>query len=124
MKIVLDTNVFLSSFLFPGFSSKVYDFCVSNFNVFSSDWLLNELEEKLFGKFKLSEEKSESILNLIKERVSIIQPFNQLPAVCRDQDDNHVLQLAEYIQANYIITGDKDLLILESFLENKNRKTF
>ncbi|MCA0363605.1 MAG: putative toxin-antitoxin system toxin component, PIN family [Bacteroidetes bacterium] len=119
MKIVFDTNISLSSLLFPGFSSKVYDFCVSNYNVFSSQWLFNELENKLLGKSKLTEAQTELILETIKERVSVVHPSNSIPDACRDKDDNHVLQLAEYIQADYIITGDKDLLILESFLQTK-----
>jgi putative PIN family toxin of toxin-antitoxin system len=115
MKVILDTNVLLSSLLFSGFAAKVHDFCVIHFNVISSDWLFDELEEKLLGKFTLSEEQAERFIVLLQERTSVVHPFNELPDVCRDVDDNHVLQLADYIQADCIITGDKDLLVLESF---------
>ena len=115
MKVVFDTNVLLSSLLFPGFSTKVYDFCAVTYNIISSDWLLEELTEKLTGKFKLTDEQAEEYLDLLKERMAVVHPFNDLPNVCRDADDNHVLQLADYIQADCIITGDKDLLILEIY---------
>jgi uncharacterized protein len=115
MKVILDTNVLLSSLLFSGFAAKVHDFCAIHFNIISSEWLLDELEEKLLGKFKLSEEQTENFIALLHERTAVIHPFNELPDVCRDADDNHILQLADYIRADFIITGDKDLLVLKSF---------
>jgi len=42
-------------------------------------------------------------------------PATKLPKVCRDADDNNILQLAESIKTNYIITGDTDLLTLKKF---------
>lgn len=119
MKIVFDTNVLISSLLFSGFSTKVYDFCATRYNLITSDWLLEELEEKLTGKFKLSDEQAGNYLGLLRERMAVIQPFNDLPQACRDVDDNHVLQLAEYMQVDYIITGDKDLLVLENYQNTK-----
>ena len=115
MKIVFDTNVLLSALLFPGFSTKVFDFCVTQFNLISSDWLLEELEEKLVKKFKLSDTQVESYLGLLKERIAIVHPFNELPDACRDADDNHVLQVADYMKVDCIITGDGDLLVLEYY---------
>lgn len=119
MKIVFDTNVIISSFLFPGFSTKVYNFCIKNYTVITSDWLIEELEEKLIDKFKIQEETIEEIISLLKHKISCIRPLNSLPNICRDEDDNHVLQISEYILADFIITGDKDLLILEQFNQTK-----
>ena len=119
MKVIFDTNVLLSSLLFPGFSTKVYDFCAVSYNIFSSDWLLDELSRKLTGKFKLTDEEAEEYLNLLKERMSVVHPFNERPNACRDADDNHVLQVADYILADCIITGDKDLSILERYQETQ-----
>jgi len=119
MKVIFDTNVLLSSLLFPGFSTKVYDFCAVSYNIFSSDWLLDELSRKLTGKFKLTDEEAEEYLNLLKQRMSVVHPFNERPNACRDADDNHVHQLADYIWADCIITGDKDLLILEKYQETQ-----
>ncbi len=38
---------------------------------------------------------------------------------CRDQKDNFILELAETCKAKYIITGDKDLLVLKEWKECK-----
>ena len=115
MKIVFDTNVLLSALLFSGFSTKVFDFCVARYNLISSDWLLDELEEKLTEKFKLTDAQADTYMSLLRERMAIVHPFNELPEDCRDTDDNHVLQVADYMNVDYIITGDKDLLVLERY---------
>ncbi len=52
---------------------------------------------------------------LIREKVTIVTPDIPLPDVCRDKDDNHVLQLAGFMKADFIITGDKDLLVLNRY---------
>ena len=119
MKVIFDTNVLLSSLLFPGFSTKVYDFCAASYNIFSSDWLLDELSGKITGKFKLTDEQAEEYLNLLKEMMAVVRPFNELPNACRDADDNNVLQLADYIQADCITTGDKEPLILGKYEETQ-----
>lgn len=38
--------------------------------------------------------------------------------VCRDPKDNFLLALAKDSQADFLITGDKDLLILEQFADS------
>ena len=42
-------------------------------------------------------------------------PIGKIPEACRDKDDNNILHLAKHIQADLIITGDKDLLVLIEF---------
>jgi len=66
-------------------------------------------------KFELEENKLLKIKSIVQNDFTFIYPDNPLPDICRDPDDNHILQLAQYIEADYIITGDKDLLILEQF---------
>ena len=38
-----------------------------------------------------------------------------LSGVCRDPEDDHIIALADSARANYIITGDEDLLILKRY---------
>ena len=54
------------------------------------------------------------ILEIIEDyaiNVSIVSSVT----ICRDKKDNFLLSLAIDSQANYLITGDKDLLVLEIF---------
>ncbi|RCR70302.1 putative toxin-antitoxin system toxin component, PIN family [Larkinella punicea] len=114
--IVFDTNVFISTFVFPGFSAKVHDFCAVNFQLFTSEWILNELDEKLgLPKFRCSIERRSAINEIIRIRHQVVFPDSELPTVCRDADDNHILQVAQFVDADFIITGDRDLLDLITF---------
>ena len=115
MKIVRDTNILISTFAFKGNTRKVYSYCADNEEIFLSDFIIDELTDKLLHKFETESALLNEILKTIHEDANIIQPENELPSICRDKDDNHILQLAEYIEADYIITGDKDLLALEHF---------
>lgn len=115
LKIVFDTNVLISAFVFEGRSAKVIEYCIANTEVFISGWILAELKEKLATKFKLTAHQIKAIEELLLSEFTVHAPATKLPKVCRDADDNNILQLAESIKANFIITGDTDLLTLKKF---------
>jgi len=76
-----------------------------------------ELAEKLESKLGFSPEQSvETIADYLGflRMVSIPNVLNALP---RDPDDNMVLECAIEGKAQYIVTGDKDLLVLKTFRE-------
>ncbi|GAB3979371.1 hypothetical protein GCM10028806_44560 [Spirosoma terrae] len=75
--------------------------------------MLAELSEKLESKkFRLPLTLQETILVQVREDVQLVYPTNEMPNYSRDPDDNNVLRLALFIKANFIITGDRDLLDL------------
>ena len=115
MKVVFDTNVLISAFVFKGISLQVYRHCIEQGTLLTSDWIQAELERVLVEKFKFSASETTFVLTLVKEKANLITPNTELPTICRDPDDNNVLQLAESAYADYIITGDKDLLVIEDY---------
>ncbi|MFN7116497.1 MAG: putative toxin-antitoxin system toxin component, PIN family [Saprospiraceae bacterium] len=115
MKVVLDTNVLISAFVFKGFAAKVFDYCVTQTDVTLSPWIIDELTDKLLNKFELEQTLVNEVRMLLLEKVTVLTPTNEIPQVCRDKDDNHILQIAEFVKADFIITGDKDLLDLEEY---------
>lgn len=115
MRIVIDTNVYLSNFIFGGFTSKVCSDCFETQEVFISEFIKKEISQKLLEKFKYPLEKTKFVLKTIELVTQEVVPTNLLPDVCRDKDDNAVLQLCQFVNAEFLITGDKDLLILENF---------
>ena len=76
---------------------------------------MNEFHRVLEEKFKIPEEKIYSKVSSFKENLEYIKPKNAIPDICKDKDDNNVCQLAEYITANYIITGDKAFQEIQNF---------
>lgn len=55
------------------------------------------------------------LTDFTRQAFKLLAPTNPLPTECRDPDNNNVLQLAEFGQADYLVIGDKDFLILENF---------
>jgi len=119
MRIVLDTNVMISSLLFGGNSRKVYDYCIENSDVFTSDFLLAELEEKLSEKFSLDKKLMQQIIQSIESIFIIANPTTPLPKICGDIDDNRVLQICESVNADFLVTGNKDLFELIKFKKTR-----
>ncbi|MCW5923286.1 MAG: putative toxin-antitoxin system toxin component, PIN family [Saprospiraceae bacterium] len=75
--------------------------------------IVNELTRVLTEKFGIPADKVNRILDALNQVVAIIvEPNIPLPNICRDPDDNYILQLAESAKADLIVTGDKDLLTL------------
>lgn len=115
MKIVFDTNVLLSAFITQGVSTRVLDICIDYHQLFISEFIINEVIEKLENKFKVKNNEIKIVRRFLTNAFLNIEPKSEKPSICRDKDDNNILHLADYINADIIITGDKDLLDLKDF---------
>lgn len=113
-RIVFDTNVIVSAYIHKKFSRLVFDYCSDSHLIFVSAWILREVQVVLIRKFGVSEDLVENVIQTIRNRTTVIDPTTPLPTVCRDPDDNNLLQLCDTIQSDYLITGDADLLILKT----------
>ncbi|MEO6844130.1 MAG: putative toxin-antitoxin system toxin component, PIN family [Ginsengibacter sp.] len=115
---VIDTNTLVSSFLFRKSNPRrSFETVIKNGKVCSSDKTYNELSEVLlrskFDKYISSEEKLLA-LKQFKE-LAVFVEISETITDCRDPKDNKFLELAISANASCIITGDKDLLILNPF---------
>jgi len=113
MNIVFDTNVLLSALITQGLSFRVLDICIDKHRLFISDFILNETIEKLSSKFHVPSKDIRRLKDFITNVFIRFIPEGDMPDVCRDPDDNNILHLAECVKADFIITGDKDLLSLK-----------
>ncbi len=114
MKIVMDTNVIISAILFGGNPKKVFDLCLADNNIkgFICPELLAELLSKLKYKFEAKDNEVEIIKDMFTSRFEYMLVFKKAD-ICRDEKDNILLDLAGCCAADYLITGDKDLLVLK-----------
>lgn len=119
MKIVFDTNVILSAFLTEGITHRVFNDCVINHEIYISEFIVNELKRVLIRKFDVKAEDIKEFTNFIDSNLNSVKPVNVMPNICRDETDNNILQLADFVKADIIISGDKDLLTLKQFKEIK-----
>jgi putative PIN family toxin of toxin-antitoxin system len=114
-RFVFDTNVLISAFLFSkGKPRQAFDKAQDIGIIIFSNAAFSELEEVLyrrkFDKYLPLEMRQELLENLI-ETVEFIE-VTELVNECRDPKDNKYLELAITCQAECIVTGDDDLLVL------------
>lgn len=115
LKVILDTNILVSAFVFGGKPEIILRLCIEKqINAITSPALIVEFVEVLIKKFKASTAKIIAVENQIKESFDLVYPTKVVDAV-RDEPDNRILEAAIEGECNYIISGDKDLLDLGSF---------
>ncbi len=115
MKIVLDSSVIIAAFAAHGLCEAVFELCLDSHQVLISADLIDEVRTAFSKKLKLPAETIESITALIHENATMVVPARIPIDSCRDQNDLHILGLAAAGEAEYLITGDNDLLILKKF---------
>lgn len=116
MRVVADTNVYISALLFGGLPGKFLDQAFhGDFRLVTSPVLLEELEEKLRVKFDVSPEDVRSIRARLEKRAQVVRPTVNLHIVHDDPDDDRVLECAAAGNADRIVSGDRHLLKLTAF---------
>lgn len=122
MKIVLDTNVLVSGFLFNGPPTDIINAGpIENVKFFTSEPLLMELsrilkKKKFTNRLSETEYTPEIIMEKYRRMVEIVSPVEFLePQMIRDPDDQMVLSAAFSANAEMIVSGDEDLLVLKTF---------
>lgn len=117
MKVVLDTNIFISGIFWTGNSNKIIQIWKEGkFSLITSSELLTEFIETLKNfKIQLPENIIKGWIELIVRNSSIVEPVDKLNIVKGDPKDNMFLEAAIEGEANYIITQDNHLIRLKSF---------
>ena len=114
MKLVVDTNVLIAGLAGEGLCRDIVKRRLPTCELFTSRALLDELTEKLATKFNLKPDEL-PLLKTYEAEASVIKPEPLPKQFCRDADDDEVLAVAIAAKAEMILTGDKDLLVLEKF---------
>jgi putative PIN family toxin of toxin-antitoxin system len=117
-RFVLDTNLVVSAVLIKqSISRRAFDKAEQDGQLLLSLAVVDELNEvlkrKKFNKY-LTERERLRFLNVLIQKAELIQTTETI-SVCRDPKDDKFLELAVSGQANVIISGDQDLLVLHPF---------
>ena len=115
VRVVLDANVLLSAFVFGGVSREVYDHCVAVSTLLMSEHIMDEFRRHLLGKFEYSTAEADARVDLLRCTAVFVEPDEVPVSSCRDPDDLPVLGTASAGEADALVSGDKDLLVLSSF---------
>ena len=118
LRLVIDTNILISGLMsVNSLPQQVFDYATSQAVLLMSDEVQSEIENVIsrpkLQKYITLERRTKFLSELSQqvERVTI----NQQIRACRDPKDDKFLDLAVCGEANYLITGDADLLDLHPF---------
>ena len=115
MRIVLDSNVIIAAFATRGLCSEIFELCLYEHEIITSANMLQEIEKGLSRKVRLPPHLVSQIKEFLISNSGIVIPSAVPPDSCRDPDDLEVLGVAISANANAIVTGDDDLLVIERF---------
>ncbi|PZU96748.1 MAG: putative toxin-antitoxin system toxin component, PIN family [Pseudanabaena sp.] len=118
LRLVIDTNILISGLMsVNSLPQQVFDYATSQAILLMSDEVQSEIENVL-SRPKLQKyitlERRTKFLSELSQQVAKVT-INQQIRACRDPKDDKFLELAVCGEANYIITGDADLLDLHPF---------
>lgn len=116
VKVVLDTNWYISASINRRSRRKLYDLITNrNVEIFYSDELLSEYQGVITRpKFQkiISAAQVARFLNLLLPRLRKMTISSSM-LMSRDPKDNYLLAMAIDLDADFLVTGDDDLLVLE-----------
>ena len=116
MKLFFDSNVLISVAASPqGFCYKLFQHCIGRHVIYISPFVLAEVEGKLQLKIKLTREETDLFISYLRKQCRIVKDDKPVERVSRDPKDDPVLAAAFYSGAKYLLTGDKDLLVLNEY---------
>jgi putative PIN family toxin of toxin-antitoxin system len=121
LKVIFDTNVWISFLIGKRLLGLKHLISKGKIIIVTTEQLLLEIEiitqKSKFSKY-FSPHAVEDLLILLNT-ISLkfdVQPFNN---DCRDPKDNFLLDLIMFSKSDYLVTGDKDLLDMNIFLETR-----
>lgn len=122
MKVLLDTNIWISGLLWGGNPRKILQLAQhEQIVIYSSKALVNELQAtlaypKLQRRLEKLEITAEELVAEVCRIIQVCEPISRLSIPeLRDLKDKIVLETALSVPVEVIITGDEDLLVLGQF---------
>jgi putative PIN family toxin of toxin-antitoxin system len=131
MRLVLDTNIFISGLLFPKSSAgKIVSSCFGEkFELCLSKSMIEEIERVLFypkirKRLKLTDSEIKNYCSLLSFSAKFFEIKHIRAKVPKDRKDDHILATFLASEADYLITGDDDLLCLSGQYQIISLKDF
>ncbi|OGW54364.1 MAG: putative toxin-antitoxin system toxin component, PIN family [Nitrospirae bacterium RBG_13_43_8] len=116
MRVVFDTNIFISALAVSGSQGEkaILKIIEGDDTLLFSKAIIDEVLSVLSAKFSRDREALSHVAIVLSELGELISPTRRI-SILRDEPDNRILECAVSGNADLIVTGDKDMLKLESF---------
>lgn len=116
MRVVFDTNIYISAFITPGGrGEEAYLKAINGeAELISSVSIITEFARKLHDKFHWEDEKIRAAVRHVASVAELVKPREKI-AVLADEPDNRILECARESGAALVVTGDRHLLALGQY---------
>jgi len=116
LRVVVDTNVLVSAFLTYGKPAELIVRLLKDHEVILSNAIVDEFKEVFSDEeFCVKNADVERFLASTLRKAKLVKPISHYKVVSQDPDDNAIINTACKGKANYIVTGDRDLLKIRIF---------
>ncbi|MEK6542970.1 MAG: putative toxin-antitoxin system toxin component, PIN family [Elusimicrobiota bacterium] len=115
MRVVFDSHVIIAAFATHGLCHSLFEFCLRSQEIIISKEILSEIEQKLRHKIKAPTSIVKATLSYLKEHCILEEPAPVPKDACRDPKDLPILGLAVAAKAEFLVSGDADLLVLKHY---------
>ncbi len=114
MRVVLDINILVSAFIFPGGPPEaVYRLALEGrVELVTSRPLLVELGRVLAEKFGWESSRADEVVAQVARLAHVVQPTETVSEISADPSDDRVLEAAAEGSAEAIVSGHRHLLRL------------
>jgi len=117
VRIFADANVVFSALSKNGVCFELLELCLSEHEVLVSEQVLDETARTLVKVTRYSRQEADSMVAGFARNVTICPPHVYKEISVRDPDDVEIFGAARFAQADILVTGDKDLLVLHGITE-------
>lgn len=119
MRVVLDTNVLISSVLGGALGVILDQWKLGKFDLVISDAIAHEYLDVINRpKFKISDSEITAVTDLLFHQAEFVTPQETINIISADPTDNKFLEAALAGNAKWIVSGDDHLLQLKNLPGN------
>ncbi len=114
MRVVFDTNIFISAFVIPESLAEkaILKIIEAEDSLLISRDIIKEVLSVLSSKFGRDREALSHVAVTLSELAELVKPGGWVK-ILRDEPDNRILECAIYGKADLLVTGDKEMLQLK-----------
>jgi putative PIN family toxin of toxin-antitoxin system len=116
VRVVVDANVAIAAAASRGLCEAIFELCLEYHQIITCKALNNEIETKLLNKLKIPKSVVAEFMGVLKDNSLLLEPEPIDKSACRDANDLMILGLVRPGKIEAIVTGDKDVLVIEKFM--------
>jgi putative PIN family toxin of toxin-antitoxin system len=115
MRVIIDANVAIAGAASRGLCEAIMELCLEHHRIILCEGILKEIEEKLRFKLKVPLPIVVEYLRVLRAGAEIVEPEPVDKKVCRDPNDLMILGAVYPGNADAIVTGDKNSLVIMEY---------